>query len=242
MKKTKMQKLMSSTNMLLQGRRILALLLVAAMVFTTFEIAGLGGNADEVVAATVDQPTSSGSIRAVLDTFDEMRSYKKDLTKGLGDKDNPLFILEIVPHECCAEIGYFIGGEISIGWQILALTLFLQLIRRLLEPKLMSNSMSISPLESLIGMFVGLQAGGIVGLIGGPVAMAVLVGAVRGKIFESMRQDARMVAAYFKRRWAKDPSLIGDNEATEDPSPSDNNEVTENADRQNDQDKVTDPE
>ncbi len=139
-------------------------------------------------------------------------------------------------------IGYFIGGEISIGWQILALTLFLQLIRRLLEPKLMSNSMSISPLESLIGMFVGLQAGGIVGLIGGPVAMAVLVGAVRGKIFESMRQDARTVAAYFKRRWAKDPSLIDDNEATEDPSPSDNNEVTENADRQNDQDKVTDPE
>ena len=100
-------------------------------------------------------------------------------------------------------IVYFVGGETAIGWQILGLTLFLQLLRRLLEPKLMSDSLSITPLESLIGMFVGMQTGGVVGLIGGPVAMAVLVGAVRGRVFESMVQDARTVAAYFRRRWAR---------------------------------------
>ena len=100
-------------------------------------------------------------------------------------------------------IVYFVGGETAIGWQILGLTLFLQILRRLLEPKLMSDSLSITPLESLIGMFVGMQTGGVVGLIGGPVAMAVLVGAVRGRVFESMVQDARTVAAYFRRRWAR---------------------------------------
>lgn len=98
---------------------------------------------------------------------------------------------------------YFIAGETAVGWQILALTLFLQVVRRLLEPKLMSDSLSITPLESLIGMFVGMRAGGILGLIGGPVAMAVLVGAIRGRIFESMREDAHTVAEYFRRRWAK---------------------------------------
>ncbi|MBO7670326.1 MAG: sporulation integral membrane protein YtvI [Oscillospiraceae bacterium] len=100
-------------------------------------------------------------------------------------------------------IVYFIAGETAVGWQILALTMFLQILRRLLEPKLMSDSLSISPLQSLIGMFVGMQTGGIVGLIGGPVAMAVLVGAVRGRIFESMVKDAHTVAAYFRRRWAR---------------------------------------
>lgn len=100
---------------------------------------------------------------------------------------------------------HFIGGNPAQGWQVLALTLGLQLLRRLLEPKLMSDSMSITPLQSLIGMFVGLRAGGILGLIGGPVAMAVLVGAIRGRIFESIRKDLHTVIAYFRRRWAPAP-------------------------------------
>jgi sporulation integral membrane protein YtvI len=96
---------------------------------------------------------------------------------------------------------YFLGGDTAIGWQLLGLTLGLQLLRRLLEPKLVSNAMSITPLESLIGMFVGMKMGGVIGLIGGPVAMAVLVGAIRGRIFEGVKQDFRTVAAYFRRRW-----------------------------------------
>jgi len=50
-------------------------------------------------------------------------------------------------------------------------------------------------------MFVGMKMGGVIGLIGGPVAMAVLVGAIRGRIFEGVKQDFRTVAAYFRRRW-----------------------------------------
>ena len=46
-----------------------------------------------------------------------------------------------------------------------------------------------------------MKVGGVIGLIGGPVAMAVLVGAIRGRIFEGMKQDIRTVAAYFRERW-----------------------------------------
>ena len=97
----------------------------------------------------------------------------------------------------------FLTGDVVSGVQILALTGVLQLARRLLEPKLMSNSIGISPLMSLVGMFVGMRFGGILGLIGGPVAMSVLVGAVRGDIFKSVNDDLYLVVQWFKRRWAK---------------------------------------
>ena len=100
-------------------------------------------------------------------------------------------------------IVYLVIGNTVRGIQVLALTGGLQLLRRLLEPKLVSDSIGISPLMSLIGMFVGMRVGGIVGLIGGPVAMAVLVGAVRGDVFKSLNDDLYLIVQWFKRRWAK---------------------------------------
>jgi predicted PurR-regulated permease PerM len=99
---------------------------------------------------------------------------------------------------------YFLTGNTLAGVQVLVLTGALQLLRRLLEPKLMSNSIGISPLMSLIGMFVGMRIGGIIGLIGGPVAMSVLVGAVRGDVFKSINDDLYLVVQWFKRRWARE--------------------------------------
>ena len=100
-------------------------------------------------------------------------------------------------------IVFFLTGNTLWGIQVLALTGVLQLLRRILEPKLMSDSIGISPLMSLIGMFVGMRFGGILGLIGGPVAMAVLVGAVRGDVFRNVNADIYVLVEWFKKRWAK---------------------------------------
>ena len=94
----------------------------------------------------------------------------------------------------------FLLGNTAAGLQLLFLTLGLQLLRRVLEPKLMSDSIGISPLQSLIGMFVGLRFGGIIGLIGGPVLMSVLVGAFKGGLFASTIRDCHVIPAYLKNR------------------------------------------
>ena len=83
---------------------------------------------------------------------------------------------------------------------ILVLTAALQVLRRVLEPKLMSNRIGITPLQSLIGMFVGLRYGGILGLIGGPVLMSVLVGAFKGGLFASTFRDCHVISAWMKNR------------------------------------------
>ena len=95
----------------------------------------------------------------------------------------------------------FLLGNPNAGFQLLGLTLGLQVLRRILEPKLMSDSIGITPLESLIGMFVGMRIGGILGLIGGPVMMSVLVGAFRSDLQGSTLKDARCLIHYFKNRW-----------------------------------------
>ena len=100
-------------------------------------------------------------------------------------------------------IAFLLTGDPTSGIQVLALTGVLQLLRRILEPKLMSNNIGISPLLSLIGMFVGMRLGGILGLIGGPVAMAVLVGALRGNLFRDVSDDVYILARWLKKRWEK---------------------------------------
>ena len=94
----------------------------------------------------------------------------------------------------------FLLGNAAQGAQLLFLTLGLQLLRRVLEPKLMSDSIGISPLQSQIGMFVGMRFGGIIGLIGGPVLMSVLVGAFKGGLFASTLRDGHTISCYLKNR------------------------------------------
>ena len=104
-----------------------------------------------------------------------------------------------VPYIAMSIIQFLLGNS-RFGILLLVLTLVLQTVRRILEPKFMSNSMKITPLQSLVGMFVGLRIGGIVGLIGGPVAMSVLVGAFKGGLFSATVRDFHIISSYLKNR------------------------------------------
>ena len=86
---------------------------------------------------------------------------------------------------------------------ILALILFFSLlfIRRVTEPKLLSQNIGVSPLLSLISLFVGLKLGGILGMIGSPMIAAVLSTLREGEFFRTVMHDAHVCFTFLKDRW-----------------------------------------
>ena len=118
-------------------------------------------------------------------------------------------LMEFIPQFGCGTLYLpwaiisFIIGESRNGWIVLGLYLVYQIIRRLTEPMLLGNNLGVSPLLSLIGMFVGLHLGGIVGLILGPVVMVVIVSAVRARLFDGIVVDCQTLSQYVKDRWQR---------------------------------------
>lgn len=116
-------------------------------------------------------------------------------------------ILELIPLFGCGVL-YIIWpivcvliGDYRNAWLVFGLYAAYSTLRRLIEPKIMSNSIGISPLLSLVAMFVGMRVGGIVGLIAAPVGMVVLVSSVRAHVFDSFLRDSRDIASYLRTRW-----------------------------------------
>lgn len=60
-------------------------------------------------------------------------------------------------------------GDTNTGIQLAVLAVVLLAIRRIVEPKVMGQHIGLSPLATLIAMFLGLKLLGIVGFILGPV-------------------------------------------------------------------------
>lgn len=63
----------------------------------------------------------------------------------------------------------FLAGNSSMGSQLMVLAIILLIIRRIVEPKLMGQHIGLSPLATLIAMFLGLKLLGISGFILGPL-------------------------------------------------------------------------
>ncbi|MDC3412803.1 sporulation integral membrane protein YtvI [Aquibacillus sp. 3ASR75-11] len=63
----------------------------------------------------------------------------------------------------------FLAGDITAGTQLSVLALLLLGIRRTVEPKVMGRHIGLSPLATLIGMYIGLQLFGVIGFVLGPL-------------------------------------------------------------------------
>lgn len=66
-------------------------------------------------------------------------------------------------------------GNYRIAGGILILYLAVTVIRNILEPRIVGRQIGLHPLATLIGLFVGLKLFGIVGMIGIPVTLSILV-------------------------------------------------------------------
>lgn len=65
----------------------------------------------------------------------------------------------------------FISGDIATGTQLAILAAVLLIIRRTVEPKVMGAHIGLSPLPTLIAMFIGLKLFGFLGFFIGPLVV-----------------------------------------------------------------------
>lgn len=68
----------------------------------------------------------------------------------------------------------FINGEMFQGVGLIILFLFITIFRRIIEPKLLGNSLGLKPLITLVSMYVGFEVIGIMGMILGPTLIIVI--------------------------------------------------------------------
>lgn len=69
---------------------------------------------------------------------------------------------------------HLLTGNIVLGTQLAVLAAVLLIIRRTVEPKVMGEHMGLSPLATLISMYLGLKLLGVLGLIVGPALLIVV--------------------------------------------------------------------
>ena len=92
-----------------------------------------------------------------------------------------------------------IGGAPARGIYLLALSLVAFLIRRVIEPKVVGSQMGLSPLMALISIYIGMQLGGVLGLILGPIVAMVLVSLYKSGVFEGWIGDINEVIDITKK-------------------------------------------
>lgn len=68
-------------------------------------------------------------------------------------------------------------GDVATGVQLAVLAVILLAIRRTVEPKVMGQHIGLSPLATLISMFIGLKLFGILGFIIGPLIVIAFTSA-----------------------------------------------------------------
>ncbi|MRX71701.1 sporulation integral membrane protein YtvI [Bacillus lacus] len=67
----------------------------------------------------------------------------------------------------------FMTGDIALGTKLAILTIVLLIIRRTIEPKVMGTHIGLSPLATLISMYLGLRLFGFLGFFIGPMILIV---------------------------------------------------------------------
>lgn len=78
----------------------------------------------------------------------------------------------------------FLAGSTTIGIKLSILAMILLAIRRIIEPKLMGQHIGLSPLATLIAMFIGLKLLGIFGFIIGPLLVIAFTSAKEAGIIK----------------------------------------------------------
>lgn len=68
----------------------------------------------------------------------------------------------------------FISGDAKIGVSMLIIYLVILIVRQILEPKIVGQQIGVYPLVTLMAMYSGLQIGGVLGMMMGPIVVLMI--------------------------------------------------------------------
>ena len=69
------------------------------------------------------------------------------------------------------------------------------LFRRFAEPKILGDQTGLSPILSLVGIYVGMKLGGVLGMVVGPLLLLVCINLAKLGIFQPVLDDLSLAAA-----------------------------------------------
>ena len=93
-----------------------------------------------------------------------------------------------------------LGGDIFRGVYLLSMSLVAFLVRRMIEPKVVGDQMGLSPLTALLSIYIGMQVGGVPGLILGPIVAMVIVNLHKAGVFDGWINDIMAVVNDIRKR------------------------------------------
>lgn len=86
-------------------------------------------------------------------------------------------------------MGNFRGAiELMVIWGVIVL------FRRMAEPKILGDQTGLSPILSLIGIYVGMEVGGVLGMICGPLLLLVVINLWKLGTFDPIWNDIKLCA------------------------------------------------
>lgn len=101
---------------------------------------------------------------------------------GAGTAMIPWAVFSLLTHN------YSTAISVAVIWGIIAL------YRRFAEPKIVGDQTGLSPILSLISIYVGMKLGGVLGMILGPIVVLVLINLGKTGMFSGVWADLRAAA------------------------------------------------
>ena len=86
-------------------------------------------------------------------------------------------------------------GQYSEAAALMTVWGVIVLFRRFAEPKVLGDQTGLSPILSLVGIYVGMQAGGVLGMVVGPLLLLVCINLAKLGIFRPVLNDLSLAAS-----------------------------------------------
>src|SRR5699024_7185182 len=95
---------------------------------------------------------------------------------------------------------YFISGNTKLGVGMIIIYIVIVLVRRFVEPKLVSDKLGLHPILTLMSMYIGYKLWSLLGMIFGPIILILFIGLYRAGIFNGLINNIKRLVSFIRRQ------------------------------------------